>query len=83
MYNLWKSARTKESNQLQVDMSVCEIGFGQGGINGTKWVVAQMRGYPETSAHCRRPYPVFSDEKKKAWVLATVQSCIHIEQKLS
>lgn len=82
MYDLWTAGKTKEANRLQIEISKCEIGFGKGGINGTKWVVAHLLGYPEGSSHCRRPYPQFGDEKKKAWVLAKVKLCSHIESGL-
>jgi 4-hydroxy-2-oxoglutarate aldolase len=82
MYNLWMSGRIEEANDLQITSSTCEIGFAQGGINGTKWVVARLRGYSETGSHCRRPYPRFADEKKKAWILSKMSLCSHIEDGL-
>ena len=45
-----------------------EWGFGKGGINGTKWVVAKRLGYPIHSCHCRRPYPQYAETKKQAWI---------------
>ena len=46
MYHLYKSGKLAESSALQVKLSVAELGFGKGGINGTKYVVAHKRGYP-------------------------------------
>lgn len=60
-----------------------EWGFGKGGINGTKWVVASLLGYPTEKAHCRRPYPQFVDEKKQAWIAETVRPLLEEEQKLN
>lgn len=79
IYNLWVSGRLSEASALQISLSRCEVGFGQSGINGTKWVVAYQLGYPIASSHCRRPYPRFEEEKKKAWLLSTMETCRHIE----
>lgn len=72
LYNLYQSGKTAEAAALQIKLSVAEWGFGKGGINGTKWVVATKRGYPETSADCRRPYPRYTSEEKRAWILKQV-----------
>lgn len=60
-----------------------EWGFAKGGINGTKWVVAKNLGYPETSADCRRPYPKYADEEKRAWILKQVEVLDSVEKSLS
>jgi hypothetical protein len=60
-----------------------EWGFGKGGINGTKWVVAKFRGYPMTSCHCRRPYPEYVDEKKQAWISDIVSPLVEDEKRLT
>ena len=59
-----------------------EWGFAKGGINGTKWVVAKLLGYPEESCHCRRPYPQYTDAKKQAWILDVVKPLGTDEKKL-
>jgi 4-hydroxy-2-oxoglutarate aldolase len=71
-YNLAISGN-KETEQAQIDLAAVEWGFAKGGINGTKWVVAQYLGYPEASCHTRRPYPRYSDTKKQAWILETLR----------
>lgn len=83
MFDLWNSGKVHEASRLQTEIAKTEIGFGRGGINGTKWVVAKLRGYPESSSHCRRPYPKFADEKKKAWVLGKIELCSQIEASFS
>jgi 4-hydroxy-2-oxoglutarate aldolase len=60
-----------------------EWGFGKGGINGTKWVVAKNLGYPINSSHCRKPYPQFSDPKKQSWILEVVKPIQEDERALS
>ncbi|KAF8860392.1 aldolase [Acephala macrosclerotiorum] len=64
---------SKEAEQAQIDLAAVEWGFAKGGINGTKWVVAQYLGYPESSCHTRRPYPRYSDAKKQAWIMETMR----------
>lgn len=59
-----------------------EWGFGKGGINGTKWVVAKYLGYPESSSACRRPYPLFADKSKQSWITAQVKCLEDIEKSL-
>ncbi|KAG9560396.1 aldolase, partial [Aureobasidium melanogenum] len=72
IYNLWMQGKAKEAEKAQLKLAKIEWGFAKGGINGTKWVVAKLRGYSLDSYHCRRPYLKFVDAKKQAWVLDTV-----------
>ena len=72
VYNLYVKGSHKEAEAAQLELSKAEWGFAKGGINGTKWVVAKMHGYPEQSCHGRRPYPKFSDKKTQDWILKTV-----------
>ena len=60
-----------------------EWGFAKGGINGTKWVVSRILGYPPEASQCRRPYPEYTDAKKQAWILDTCSILIDDEKKLS
>ncbi|KAG9908846.1 aldolase, partial [Aureobasidium melanogenum] len=82
MYNLWTQGKTKEAEKAQMELAKMEWGFAKGGINGTKWVFAKIRGYSLDSCHCRRPYPKFVDAKKQAWVLDTVMPLQEQEQNL-
>lgn len=82
MYNLYQSGKHAEASALQIKLSVTEWGFGKGGINGTKWVVAHKRGYPETSADCRKPYPRYTDAEKQKWVVNQVSGLDAIEASL-
>ena len=59
-----------------------EWGFAKGGINGTKWVVAQLLGYPTESCHCRKPYPQYTDAKKQSWMRETCEILAEDEKKL-
>ncbi|GAM90417.1 hypothetical protein ANO11243_084600 [Dothideomycetidae sp. 11243] len=83
LYNLYAAGKHDEASRLQIKLSVTEWGFGKGGINGTKWVVAKKRGYPETSADCRRPYPKYSSAEKKQWVLSQVSGLDDVEASLA
>ena len=82
MYDLYQSGKHAEASALQVKLSVTEWGFGKGGINGTKYVVAYKRGYPENSADCRRPYPQYTDEKSRKWIVEQVSGLDDVEVSL-
>jgi dihydrodipicolinate synthase/N-acetylneuraminate lyase len=82
IFNLYNSGKRTEAEKLQIQLAVAEWGFGKGGINGTKWVVAKYLGYPEDNACCRRPYPKFLDEEKRAWITKQVNGLQVIEQGL-
>lgn len=81
LYNLYKSGKFDDAQALQKEVAVAEWGFAKGGINGTKWVVAKKLGYPEESAHCRRPYPKYSNVEKKQWVLNKVAGLDLVENR--
>lgn len=80
IYDLYKSGQLNEAEQLQIELAKMEWGFAQGGINGTKWVVANIRGYPEESCHCRRPYPKYDDKTKQAWISSVVRPLEGVER---
>ncbi|KAA8644428.1 dihydrodipicolinate synthase family protein [Aspergillus tanneri] len=83
IYNLYTSGQLKEAEALQRRLARMEWGFAKGGINGTKWVVAQLKGYPSGSWHCRRPYPKFHDEQQQSWILKVVEPLKELEDSLS
>ncbi|KAK8045767.1 dihydrodipicolinate synthetase [Apiospora saccharicola] len=83
IFDLHRAGKTKEAEAAQLELAKMEWGFGKGGINGTKWVVAKLLGYPIEGCHCRRPYPVFADAKKQAWIMETVQPLQASELRLS
>ncbi|KAH7029885.1 dihydrodipicolinate synthetase [Microdochium trichocladiopsis] len=68
IYDLWNQGKIKDASALQLKLAQMEWGFGKGGINGTKWVVAKLQGYPIEKCHCRRPYPEYSDAEKQEWI---------------
>lgn len=80
---LYRNGKVAEARDMQLQLAKMENGFGKGGINGTKWVVAKLRGYSEGSWHCRRPYPQFDDAARQQWVMETVQLLSKLEQKLA
>jgi dihydrodipicolinate synthase/N-acetylneuraminate lyase len=82
IYALFVAGKLQEATTAQVKLAEMEQGFGKGGINGTKWIVAQLRGYPEGSWHCRRPFPKFDDEKKQGWIRGVVDPLDILEQGL-
>ena len=82
MFDLYQQGKHAEASALQIKLSVTEWGFGKGGINGTKWVVAKKLGYSESSADCRRPYPRYTDPEKREWILKQVSGLDKIEASL-
>lgn len=82
IYDLYQAGKLKEAEQAQLKLAEAEWGFGKGGINGTKWVVAKLRGYDLDSAHCRRPYPKFDDEGKQTWIEGVVKPLMETESVL-
>lgn len=82
MYNLWLQGKHDEASALQIKLSVTEWGFGKGGINGTKYVVAIKRDYPESSSDCRRPYPKYVDVERRKWIVNQVSGLDEIEATL-
>ncbi|KAH8894574.1 dihydrodipicolinate synthetase [Thozetella sp. PMI_491] len=83
IFNLYQAGKVQEAEAAQIKLAEMEWGFGKGGINGTKWIVAKLRGYPIESCHCRRPYPQFLDEKKQAWITSVVSPLAAEENKLN
>ncbi|KAJ5309954.1 uncharacterized protein N7443_002415 [Penicillium atrosanguineum] len=82
LFNLYNAGITAEAEQLQLQVAVAEWGFAKGGINGTKWVVAKNLGYSEESSWCRRPYPKFLNEEKRAWITKQVKGVEKVEKGL-
>ncbi|EAW10335.1 dihydrodipicolinate synthase family protein [Aspergillus clavatus NRRL 1] len=83
LYELYKAGKTQEATELQLQAATAEWAFAKGGINGSKWVVAKMLGYPETSAACRRPYPLFADASKQKWMLELAEKLKPVEEGLA
>lgn len=82
VYDRYVAGDTAEATRLQLALARAEWGFAKGGINGTKWVVAALRGYGPERAHCRRPYPRYEDAKKQAWIRDVVGALAVEEEKL-
>ncbi|KAJ6442402.1 putative 4-hydroxy-2-oxoglutarate aldolase, mitochondrial [Purpureocillium lavendulum] len=72
IFELFSSGNVEEAKELQLHLAKMEWGFAKGGVNGTKWVVAKLKNYPERSWRCRDPYPEFVDPSEQAWMLDTV-----------
>ncbi len=83
IFDLFNAGKTADAEALQLELAKMEWGFGKGGINGTKWIVAKLRGYNMASCHCRRPYPVFGDAKKQQWITDVVSPLAAAEAKIA
>lgn len=73
----------KEATALQLELAKMEWGFAKGGINGTKWVVARLRGYSEESCHCRRPYPKYDNKTQQEWIVGVVSALEATERSIA
>nr|OQO30080.1 hypothetical protein B0A51_02642 [Rachicladosporium sp. CCFEE 5018] len=82
VYDLYMAEDLAAAQKLQYTLAVSELGFSDGGINGTKWVVGELLGYSERSRDCRRPYPKFEDQGKRQWILEQVRALEADEAKL-
>lgn len=80
MYQVGKAARPE---RFQIDVAVAESAFTKGGINGSKWLVAKLLGYPMSSAACRRSYPPFTHESKQHEMPGLVNDLRAVEGKLA
>lgn len=83
LYNLFVSGKVQAAADLQKRFAVGERAFAKAGINGTKWLVAQERGYPESSSYCRRPQTKFLNSEKRDFVLKSAKILEQIEVQAS
>ncbi|KAF4465323.1 dihydrodipicolinate synthase [Fusarium albosuccineum] len=83
IFDLYRAGKIQEAEAAQLKLAQMEWGFAKGGINGTKWVVAKILGYPLESCHCRRPYPTYSDESKQDWILKVVEPLAATENSIA
>ncbi|KAI6862586.1 aldolase [Hortaea werneckii] len=82
IYDLYLAGDVEMAQKLQYKLGTAELGFGDGGINGTKWIVGELLGYPEDSRDCRRPYPRFTDKEKQKWISDQVRTIEADEHRL-
>lgn len=68
--------------ELQKKLAKPEWGMSNQNVNGMKWLIAKERGYPDTSAHCRRPFPVFSNPEKRAVMVKSIAPLLSVEEAL-
>ena len=83
IYNLFMNGQVSAATELQKKLVKPEWGISTGDVNGMKWIVVNKRSYPDTSAHCRRPFPKFEDPEKRARVVRLVTPLVPVEEHLS
>ncbi|KAI1612749.1 hypothetical protein EDD37DRAFT_678968 [Exophiala viscosa] len=83
IYELYTTGKVAEATVLQKQLGLPEWGVGTSGVNGMKWIIVKRRGYPETSAHCRRPFPRFVDAEKQERVMKLTAPMVPIEKELT
>lgn len=82
IYNLYKSGQIQAAIELQTKEGMPEWGIASSDVSGMKWIIAHELGYPMTSAHCRRPFPKYSDPEKQERSKKLVSTLIPIEKQL-
>lgn len=83
IYDLYKSGKVDEAIALQKKLVQPELGIATSDVSGMKWITATTRGYPVSSAHCRRPIPRFVDQAKKDRAMRLVTPLIEVEEQLA
>jgi dihydrodipicolinate synthase/N-acetylneuraminate lyase len=82
IYDLYMAGKMAEASALQKKLVLPEWGIGTSDVSGMKWIIAKERGYPLSSAHCRRPFPKFSDKEKQERVVRLVAPLLPVEEEL-
>ncbi|CAK7203609.1 hypothetical protein SEUCBS139899_006346 [Sporothrix eucalyptigena] len=82
IYNLYRAGKMDEAIVLQKKLVQPELGIATSDVSGMKWITAKTRGYPESSAHCRRPIPRFVDQEKKDRAMRLVTPLVAVEEQL-
>ena len=83
IYNLYSAGKITEAIALQRKVSGPEWGIGSSDVSGMKWIIAKERGYPLTSAACRKPFPKFDSAEKQKRVIDYVAPLLPVEAALS
>jgi 4-hydroxy-2-oxoglutarate aldolase len=82
IYQYYQEGNLEKARALQAESAKAEWWLNKTGINGTKWVVAEILGYGESKSATRRPYPLFTDENVKKTMFAALQANHTQEQSL-
>ncbi|KAJ5971528.1 Aldolase-type TIM barrel [Penicillium vulpinum] len=82
IYDLYFAGKFAEATALQKKLVLPEWGIGTSDVSGMKWIISKERGYPLSSAHCRRPFPKFDDVEKQERVVRLVAPLLPVEEEL-
>ncbi|RJE25260.1 dihydrodipicolinate synthetase family protein [Aspergillus sclerotialis] len=83
IYDLYNAGKVAEATELQTALGTPEWGISTSDVNGMKWIVAKLRGYPDSALHCRRPFPRYDDPEKQARSTRLVAPFLKVEEELS
>lgn len=83
IYDLFMAGQVAAATELQKKLTQPEWGIATSDVNGMKWITVKRRGYPESSVHCRRPFPKFVDAEKKDRVTRLTEPLVPVEELLS
>lgn len=82
IYDLYMAGDVAGATELQKKLTQPEWGISTSDVNGMKWITVQQHGYPESSVHCRRPFPKFVDPEKRERVARLVAPLAPVEELL-
>ncbi|GAB7352471.1 hypothetical protein MBLNU459_g2879t1 [Dothideomycetes sp. NU459] len=83
LQDLFRAGKVEEARILQGEVASAEWALAKGGINGMKWAITQVLGYPQQSSKPRRPYGDFAGNEKGSWVLERLGTLKSLEAKLA
>jgi 4-hydroxy-2-oxoglutarate aldolase len=82
IYQDYQESRTADALALQHTLAKAEWELTKAGINGTKWTVARLLGYPEAKCAMRKLYPRFIDTALQSKILSIVEPFMAQEEAL-
>lgn len=83
LQDLFRAGKIDEARVLQGNVATAEWALAKGGINGMKWAITELLGYPPASAKPRRPYGDYTGNEKGAWTLERLGALKTLEEKLT
>lgn len=83
LQDLFRAGKIDEARILQGNVATAEWALAKGGINGMKWAITEVLGYPPASTKPRRPYGDYTGHEKGKWTLDRLGALKSMEEKLT